>query len=347
MAQGTLWLQPIQRVLSSSAAPVAVPGAKAFFYLAGTTTPVAVYADVALTTPLTQPVTADGNGIFVEIFLTPGVAYKVDIQTSAGVSLTGYPADNQLSIPLSGTQTSFAGTFGETVSAGTGVYLSDGSGGKNAGQWYKWDSANPYSSTTAEIGIAPSAVTVGTSGTIQQSGQVTGLSALTIGAAYYVGTAGALTTTPPTNARLVGHADTTTSLIIPSTPPKLPPQSAIIAARSVAGIPLATTTFYGTAYDSTVETDVRWPVPIAGTVRNLFIQLDGPPGGADTFTFTIRKNAVDQTVVATVPGAALTANDITHSFTVVAGDLLSVKLVTSATAATRKALLSYLVQPSQ
>ncbi len=220
MSQGTIWFQPIQRVLTSTAAPVAVAGAKAYFYLAGTLTPVAVYSDVGLTTAITQPVVADGNGIFTEVFLTPGTAYKVDIQTSAGVSLTGYPADNQLAIPLSSSLVSFTGTAGETLAAGIGVYLSDGSGSKIAGQWYKWDNANTYSSTLCEIGMVPVAIASGAMGSIQQAGQVTGLSGLSVGTAYYVGTAGALTATP--NARFVGHADSTTTLILPDSNPRLP-----------------------------------------------------------------------------------------------------------------------------
>lgn len=99
MAQGTLWWQPVQRMFAGGTN--AVPNAKAYFFLAGTSTPTTVYADVALTIPLTQPVVADANGVFPEIFLTPGVAYKVDVQTSAGVSLPGYPADNQIAIPSS------------------------------------------------------------------------------------------------------------------------------------------------------------------------------------------------------------------------------------------------------
>lgn len=219
MSQGTLWLQPINRVFTSTAAPVAVAGAKAFFYLAGTLTSVSVFSDVGLTTPITQPVVADGNGIFVEIFITPGVAYKVDIQTALGVSLTGYPADNQLAIPLSSSFVAFSGTAGETLTAGLGVYLSDGSGGKNAGQWYKWDTANPYSSTLPELGIVPSAIASGVAGTIQQGGQVPGLSGLSVGSAYWVSTSGALTSAQPaSNARFVGQADSATTLVLSPNP---------------------------------------------------------------------------------------------------------------------------------
>lgn len=217
MAQGTLWLQPIQSVFKGG---IFVPSAKAYFYLAGTSTPTNVYSDVGLTTPITQPVVADAsNGAFQEIFLTPGTAYKVDVQTAAGVSLQGYPADNQLAIPGSAATLDQTETAGETLTAGIGAYLSDGSGGKNAGQLYKWDSGNAYSSSLPMIGMVPNAITSGATGTFRVAGQVTGLSALSPGVDYYAGLAGALTATPAVNARYIGRADGTTTLIISPNPP--------------------------------------------------------------------------------------------------------------------------------
>ena len=216
MAQGTLWFLPIQVAFKAG---TVVPGSKAYFYLAGSTTPVNVFSDVGLTTAITQPVVADANGVFVEIFLTPGTAYKVDVQTSAGVSLQGYPADNQLAIPASAATVDITETAGEALTAGQVAYVSDGSGGKNAGQLYKADSANAYSSTTPLVGLVPNAIASGVSGTFRIAGSVTGLSSLVVGADYYVGTSGALTTTQPSLGRWVGRADTTTSIIISPNPP--------------------------------------------------------------------------------------------------------------------------------
>lgn len=64
-------------------------GAKAIFYLAGTTTDYVVYTDNALTVPHPQPVVANSNGIFPTVFL-PYVAggYRVRITTSANVVIT-------------------------------------------------------------------------------------------------------------------------------------------------------------------------------------------------------------------------------------------------------------------
>lgn len=58
-------------------------GAKAYFYAAGTGTPITVYQDGALTTPRTYPVTAGNNGVLPAIYL-PYVDYRVRITTAAG-----------------------------------------------------------------------------------------------------------------------------------------------------------------------------------------------------------------------------------------------------------------------
>ena len=216
MAQGTLFFLPIQRSWTNTGSTS--NGSLLFFYAAGTTTPVTVYQDVGLSVPFSSPITADLNGIFPEIFLTPGTAYKVDLQTTGGVSLTGYPADNQLAIPGSAATVDSIETAGESLSAGQGAYLSDGSGGKNAGQIYKWDASNAYSATLPIIGMVPNGIAAGASGTFRQGGQITGLS-VTPGLDYFVGTSGALTSTAPSLARFVGRADSATSLLVAGNPP--------------------------------------------------------------------------------------------------------------------------------
>jgi hypothetical protein len=102
------------------------------------------------------------------------------------------------------------------------------------------------------------------------------------------------------------------------------------------GSVVAGSTVYVGISESAAETDQYLICPVAGTVRNLYVQTDGPPGGAETFTYTVRKNGADQTVTCVVSAAAITGNDTTHSFVVAAGDKLTVKLVTSGGASTRK-----------
>ena len=67
---GILW--PHSNALVFNNAGVRAPGAKAYFFEAGTTTPRASFIDAALTTPHTHPVLADGNGRFPAVFLDYG-----------------------------------------------------------------------------------------------------------------------------------------------------------------------------------------------------------------------------------------------------------------------------------
>ncbi|MCC7462085.1 MAG: hypothetical protein IT480_06430 [Gammaproteobacteria bacterium] len=56
-----------------------MPGCYYQFYATGTTTPANVYADDALTTPLTNPVVADADGRFVPIYMDSSTVYRVQL----------------------------------------------------------------------------------------------------------------------------------------------------------------------------------------------------------------------------------------------------------------------------
>jgi len=79
------------------------------------------------------------------------------------------------------------------------------------------------------------------------------------------------------------------------------------------------------------ESNAQFPMPIAGTFKNFYLhQFDTLAGtGGQTIIYTIRKNGVDTsvTVTATVGGTAGLLSDTTHSFTIAAGDLISLKIV--------------------
>lgn len=198
-------------------------------YAAGTSTPAATYptsADAsALTNANTNPIRTDSAGRFTA-FLVNGNSYKFIYESSCTPPSHGTvyrTADNISAVPPSGVNIDVTGTAGETIAAGDVVYVSDGSGGTNAGQWYRADADFTYSSSLAQmVGIAPSALSSGASGTFRISGRVTGLTGLLVGGAHYVSsTAGALTSTAPTRERVVGVADSATSLVIAPNP--LPP----------------------------------------------------------------------------------------------------------------------------
>lgn len=62
------------------------PGATLTWYEAGTTTPTVTYSDPDLTVPNSNPVVADANGRFPQIWLQSG-SYKYVLKSSAGVTL--------------------------------------------------------------------------------------------------------------------------------------------------------------------------------------------------------------------------------------------------------------------
>lgn len=81
------YLNPIHQGLDANGD--ALVGAKLSFFEAFTTTPITVYSDSNLTTPLTQPVIADGAGRFPEIFLD-GSSHRVVFDDANDVNIATY-----------------------------------------------------------------------------------------------------------------------------------------------------------------------------------------------------------------------------------------------------------------
>lgn len=71
-----------------------IPGAKAYFYLNGTSTPQDTYTTSALSVAHTNPVVADGNGKFPAIFLDGTLRYKVKLTNASDVEI--YTTDDFL-----------------------------------------------------------------------------------------------------------------------------------------------------------------------------------------------------------------------------------------------------------
>lgn len=187
-------------------------------YVSGTTTPATTYTS-ANGIENRNPVILDGAGQ-ADVWLAPGQAYTFVLKSagSDGTCSTGttqWTVNGISGVPTTSGNTEVLGTAGEALTAGQVVYLSDGSGGKTPGSWYKGDAANTYSSTAPRIGVVPSAISSGTAGTVRLAGQASGLAGLTVGAKYFVSaTAGGLTSTAPANNREVGVADSTSTLVL-------------------------------------------------------------------------------------------------------------------------------------
>lgn len=122
-------------------------GAKLYTYAAGTTTPQASYTDATGTTPLSNPVVADGTGLFPEIWLSP-LAYDLACYTSTGTLLwtaSGIAPTSTTSgyTPLSVTGTdTIVGTFSPGISS----YV--------AGQQFQFQAAGNNTTTSVSINIS-------------------------------------------------------------------------------------------------------------------------------------------------------------------------------------------------
>lgn len=91
------------------------------------------------------------------------------------------------------------------------------------------------------------------------------------------------------------------------------------------------TWLYGGA--GTPETTYQVPVPLAGTFKNFYVRTTSTQSGTGSLVITMRKNGVDTTIIVTVAAGASagTVSDTTHSFTVAAGDLITMSIVNNAT----------------
>lgn len=189
-------------------------------YIAGTTTAITTYAD-AVGTPNLNPIRSGSDGRFTA-YLVPGSAYKFQYESTCTPPFTHGPilrtADNITATPATSATVDVVGLAGEGITAGQCVYLSAGDGGKSSGQWYRCDPTNAYSAITNWVGIALVNIQAAGTGTIRAAGEVTGLSSLSVGAKYYAGSLGTLTTTAPAIARLLGEADSATSLLLTANP---------------------------------------------------------------------------------------------------------------------------------
>lgn len=217
----TICPQPHLQFLSNAGAVLA--NGFLYTYAAGTDDALATYSDEDGTVENANPILLNSAGrpwnstVEVNVYLLPR-DYKFVLKNSVGTTI--WTADHIPAVPTLETALDITGTAGEALSIRDVAYLSAGDGGKTAGSWYKTDADNEYSSSTAGmVAVVTATVASGEDGTFRLQGRITGYSALSAGADYYVSaTAGAITVTAPINVRVVGQADSTTSLVVSPNP---------------------------------------------------------------------------------------------------------------------------------
>jgi hypothetical protein len=290
----TLTPSPYQTVLDSDGDPVS--GAEVNFYLAGTTTRASTYTTSVGDVANANPIVADSAGRYVA-YLSAGLAYRLVITTGAGVAVD--EQDNVLAVPGSSVNLDITGTAGIALAAGQVCYISaTGDAAGTAGLWYLADADLAYSSTGAvEIGIAVSAIAINTSGTIRIAGEATTATSTVVGTKYYVSaTAGAITSSAPALARLVGIAPTTSSLILNANTLTIP------VPVSQGGTGKTTLTAYGVLLGGTSTTGAVQPVTPAAAGQ---ILKSGGTGAVAAWT--------DDPSVASITLADLTASVATFT----------------------------------
>lgn len=97
--------------------------------------------------------------------------------------------------------------------------------------------------------------------------------------------------------------------------------------------------YVGTIVDS-VREDIWIPIP-ACAITNFYVSSSVAPGGIQTYTFTVYKNTVAQSMQAVISGSGTSAS-YSGTITFSAGDKFSVRVQTSSTANT--AYLTYSVR---
>lgn len=232
-AQGTPIPFVLEQYFDNNGDPLS--GGRLCSFAAGSSTLANTYTTAALSVANANPIVLNSagrpsNGVTtVGIFLTPGTSYKFVMKDSTATTcvpdtgVTLWSIDNVSAIPTSSVNVDIDGTAGEALTAGNVIYLSDGSGSKVAGSWYKADADLYYGGALPQIGLAVNDIASGSSGSIRIAGRMDTLTGLTPGSYYFASTtAGALTATAPVMARLIGQADSTTSLVLQPNPRATP-----------------------------------------------------------------------------------------------------------------------------
>lgn len=81
-------------------------------------------------------------------------------------------------------------------------------------------------------------------------------------------------------------------------------------------------------------------VPTSGTLSNLYVQHVTVPGAGNSFVYVLFQNGIATAITATISGTNATANDLTHSIAVTAGDTLSWQATPTGTPTASGMLLS-------
>jgi len=82
---------------------------------------------------------------------------------------------------------------------------------------------------------------------------------------------------------------------------------------------------------SSVEAEEELLLPVAGTVRSLYVELTTAPNTGNSRTYTLRKNQTNTSLTCTVSGTGTTCNDTSNTVSVAVGDVINILYTVSGT----------------
>jgi len=80
---------------------------------------------------------------------------------------------------------------------------------------------------------------------------------------------------------------------------------------------------------SDAEVEVQQSMPVAGTLSDFYVTLDGSPGTDKSYSFTVHINGEDTSVTCIISDAAITGSDLINSVDFDVGDLISIMVTPS------------------
>lgn len=105
------------------------------------------------------------------------------------------------------------------------------------------------------------------------------------------------------------------------------------------------TSYFDSTSNLPTETSVGNIIPFSGTIRNLWVNVYDNTLDAGSTVFTLVKNGTDTAITLTVAfGVTSITGDTTHTASVVAGDRISLKVVSTGTTGTAYFGFSYQVK---